>query len=168
MKESVRSIGLANWGAARSATVPCSSLPCIRRRTGPDPIPLGAGFVRTKERYLGCKQRIRPAVNNRIGIEPNPERSYARTSSRFFAVRVEPVEGVDDLGDLMARVSAEAVGLARVAHESGLDFQQFEGRVYCSASDMGVRKSSSPVISKVGVYTFFTREITERFISSSV
>jgi hypothetical protein len=83
-------------------------------------------------------------------------------------VRLEPVEGVDDLGDLMARVSAEAVGLARVAHESGLDFQQFEGRVYCSASDMGVRKSSSPVISKVGVYTFFTREITERFISSWV
>jgi site-specific recombinase XerD len=24
------------------------------------------------ERYLGCKQRIRSAVNDRIGIEPNP------------------------------------------------------------------------------------------------
>jgi integrase len=28
--------------------------------------------VQTAERYLGCKQRIRSAVNDRIGIEPNP------------------------------------------------------------------------------------------------
>ena len=27
--------------------------------------------VQTAERYLGCKQRIRSAVNDRIGIEPN-------------------------------------------------------------------------------------------------
>ena len=26
----------------------------------------------TTERYLGCKQRIRSIVNDRIGIEPNP------------------------------------------------------------------------------------------------
>ena len=26
--------------------------------------------VQTTERYLGCKQRIRSAVNDRIGIEP--------------------------------------------------------------------------------------------------
>jgi hypothetical protein len=26
----------------------------------------------TTERYLGCKQRIRYAVNDRIGIEPGP------------------------------------------------------------------------------------------------
>jgi len=26
--------------------------------------------VQTTEQYLGCKQRIRGAVNNRIGIEP--------------------------------------------------------------------------------------------------
>src|ERR1700686_4167541 len=28
--------------------------------------------VQTTERYLGCKQRIRSAVNDRIGIEPTP------------------------------------------------------------------------------------------------
>jgi hypothetical protein len=28
--------------------------------------------AQTIERYLDCKQRIRPAVNDRIGIEPNP------------------------------------------------------------------------------------------------
>jgi hypothetical protein len=28
--------------------------------------------VQTTERYLGCKQRIPSAVNDRIGIEPNP------------------------------------------------------------------------------------------------
>jgi hypothetical protein len=32
---------------------------------------LGHVSVQTTERYLGCKQRIRSAVNGRIGIEPN-------------------------------------------------------------------------------------------------
>jgi hypothetical protein len=27
--------------------------------------------VQTTERYLGCKQRLQNAVNDRIGIEPN-------------------------------------------------------------------------------------------------
>jgi integrase len=31
---------------------------------------LGHVSVQTTERYLGCKQRIRSAVNDRIGIEP--------------------------------------------------------------------------------------------------
>ena len=33
---------------------------------------LGHISVQTTERYLGCKQRIRSAVNDRIGVEPNP------------------------------------------------------------------------------------------------
>jgi site-specific recombinase XerD len=33
---------------------------------------LGHVSVQTTERYIGCKQRIRSAVNDRIGIEPNP------------------------------------------------------------------------------------------------
>jgi len=33
---------------------------------------LGHISVQTTERYLGCKQRIRSAVNDHIGIEPNP------------------------------------------------------------------------------------------------
>jgi site-specific recombinase XerD len=33
---------------------------------------LGHVSVQTTERYLGCKQRIRSAVNDRIGIEPAP------------------------------------------------------------------------------------------------
>ena len=33
---------------------------------------LGHVSVQTTERYFGCKQRIRSAVNDRIGIEPNP------------------------------------------------------------------------------------------------
>jgi integrase len=32
---------------------------------------LGQVSVQATERYLGCKQRIRSAVNDRIGIEPN-------------------------------------------------------------------------------------------------
>ena len=33
---------------------------------------LGHASVQTTERYLGCKQRIRAAVNDSIGIEPSP------------------------------------------------------------------------------------------------
>lgn len=33
---------------------------------------LGHVSIQTTERYLGNKQRIRYAVNDRIGIEPNP------------------------------------------------------------------------------------------------
>ena len=33
---------------------------------------LGHVSVQTTERYLGCKQRIRSAVNDHIGIEPHP------------------------------------------------------------------------------------------------
>lgn len=33
---------------------------------------LGHVSIQTTERYLGCKQRIRSAVNDRIGIEPGP------------------------------------------------------------------------------------------------
>ena len=33
---------------------------------------LGHVSVQTTERYLGCKQRIRGAVNDHIGIEPEP------------------------------------------------------------------------------------------------
>jgi site-specific recombinase XerD len=32
---------------------------------------LGHVSIQTTERYLGCKQRIRSAVNDRIGIEPS-------------------------------------------------------------------------------------------------
>jgi len=59
-------------GAPRSATDLCSALPRIGRRVGADSISLGHVSVQTTERYLRCKQRIRSAVNDRIGIEPNP------------------------------------------------------------------------------------------------
>ncbi len=32
---------------------------------------LGHAFVETTERYLGCKQRLRHAVNDHLGIEPD-------------------------------------------------------------------------------------------------
>ena len=40
---------------------------------------LGHVSVQTTERYLGCKQRIRGAVNDNIGIEPSPWNSDAET-----------------------------------------------------------------------------------------
>ena len=36
---------------------------------------LGHVSVQTTERYLGCKQRFRNAVNDRIGLEPDPSGS---------------------------------------------------------------------------------------------
>jgi len=35
---------------------------------------LGHVSIQTTEKYLGCKQRVRSAVNDRIGIEPSPQR----------------------------------------------------------------------------------------------
>lgn len=43
---------------------------------------LGHVSVQTTERYLGCKQRIRGAVNDNIGIEPSPWNSEAGTDCR--------------------------------------------------------------------------------------
>jgi integrase len=36
---------------------------------------LGHVSVQTTERFLGCKQRFHDAVNDRIGLEPDPEGS---------------------------------------------------------------------------------------------
>jgi len=33
---------------------------------------LGHVSVQTTEKYLGCKQRLHEAVNDKIGIEPSP------------------------------------------------------------------------------------------------
>ena len=41
---------------------------------------LGHVSIQTTERYLGCKQRIRSAVNDRIGIEPKGELPHLATS----------------------------------------------------------------------------------------
>lgn len=35
---------------------------------------LGHVSIQTTERYLGCKQKLRDAVNDRMGIEPEPNR----------------------------------------------------------------------------------------------
>jgi hypothetical protein len=32
---------------------------------------LGHVSIQTRERYLGCKQKLRIAVNDRLGIEPD-------------------------------------------------------------------------------------------------
>jgi len=40
---------------------------------------LGHVSIQTTERYLGCKQRIRSAVNDRIGIEPKGELPQSAT-----------------------------------------------------------------------------------------
>ena len=58
-------------GAARSAADLRSAVPRIGRLEQIQLL-LGHVSVQTTERYLGCKQRIRSAVNDRIGIEPNP------------------------------------------------------------------------------------------------
>jgi integrase len=33
---------------------------------------LGHASIQTTKRYLGCKQQLRCAVNDRLGIEPDP------------------------------------------------------------------------------------------------
>jgi hypothetical protein len=49
-----------------------STLTTTGTQSGADSILLGHVSVEATERYLGCKQRIRSAINDRIGIEPDP------------------------------------------------------------------------------------------------
>src|SRR6266699_2814453 len=72
VKESARTIGVAKL-AAHDLRRTCARL-C--RASGGEleqiQFLLGHVSVQTTERYLGCTQRISSAVNDRIGIEPNP------------------------------------------------------------------------------------------------
>ena len=43
---------------------------------------LGHVSVQTTEKYLGCRQRLRGAVNDRIGIEPDPSMIPAKSGRR--------------------------------------------------------------------------------------
>ena len=72
VKESARSIGVAKL-APHDLRRTCARL-CHASGGELEQIQflLGHVSVQTTERYLGCKQRIRAAVNDRIGIEPNP------------------------------------------------------------------------------------------------
>ena len=72
VKESARTIGVAKL-APHDLRRTCARL-CHASGGELEQIQflLGHVSVQTTERYLGCKQRIRSAVNDRIGIEPNP------------------------------------------------------------------------------------------------
>jgi len=72
VKESAKSIGVARL-APHDLRRTCARL-CHASGGELEQIQfvLGHVSVQTTERYLGCKQRIRSAVNDRIGIEPNP------------------------------------------------------------------------------------------------
>src|SRR5450432_3403739 len=72
VKESAKRIGVAKL-APHDLRRTCARL-CHASGGELDQIQflLGHVSVQTTERYLGCKQRIRSAVNDRIGIEPNP------------------------------------------------------------------------------------------------
>jgi hypothetical protein len=46
------------------------ALPLGGRRTGSNTVLAWTRSIQTTERYLGCKQELRSAVNDRMGIEP--------------------------------------------------------------------------------------------------
>jgi integrase len=71
VKESARSIGVSKL-APHDLRRTCARL-CHASGGELEQIQflLGHVSVQTTERYLGCKQRIRSAVNDRIGIEPD-------------------------------------------------------------------------------------------------
>ena len=56
---------------ARPAAHLRSSLPPRGWRTGSDPVSTRPRLHPDTERYLGCKQKLRIAVNDRLGIEPD-------------------------------------------------------------------------------------------------
>jgi hypothetical protein len=58
-------------GSSRPAPHVRPAVPLGGRRTRADPVSAGACLRPTTERYLGCKQKLRIAVNDRLGIEPD-------------------------------------------------------------------------------------------------
>ena len=72
VKESAKTVGIARL-APHDLRRTCARL-CHASGAELEQIQflLGHVSVQTTERYLGCKQRIRAAVNDRIGIEPSP------------------------------------------------------------------------------------------------
>jgi site-specific recombinase XerD len=72
VKESAKSVGIAKL-APHDLRRTCARL-CHASGGELEQIQflLGHVSIQTTERYLGCKQRIRSAVNDRIGIEPSP------------------------------------------------------------------------------------------------
>jgi integrase len=71
VKESAKRIAWRSW----RRTI-CSTCARLCHASGGEleqiQLVLGHVSVQTTERYLGCTQRIRAAVNDRIGIEPTP------------------------------------------------------------------------------------------------
>jgi integrase len=72
VKESARSIGVSKLGPHDLRRTCAQLCHASGGELAQIQLLLGQVSVQTTERYLGCKQRIRPAVNDRIGIEPNP------------------------------------------------------------------------------------------------
>ena len=72
VKESARNSWSGEVGTARYATDLCSACHVSGGELEQIQFLLGHVSVQKTERYLGCKQRIRSAVNDRIGIEPSP------------------------------------------------------------------------------------------------
>ncbi len=74
---------------------------------------LGHVSVQTTERYLGCKQRIRSAVNDSIGIEPNSGAGCAVTEG-LPTIRPELIKGLG-----CQNISACSVAAINEQHRPG-------------------------------------------------
>jgi site-specific recombinase XerD len=64
---------IADWRTLRHTTFAAHARACVTKAGGElEQIQflLGHVSVQTTERYLGCKQRLRNAVNDNIGLEP--------------------------------------------------------------------------------------------------
>jgi hypothetical protein len=76
-------------------------VPCRRRRTGADSVPAGHAYVPTTKRYIGCKQDLACAVNDRLPFcgrtclrPPASRRYYEAGISRQVFVKTAPLDAV--------------------------------------------------------------------------
>jgi len=68
VKAAAGQIGIQNR-SGRSAPNMCATLPSVGRRLQQIQFLLGHASIETTEKYLGCKQKLSPAVNDATGLE---------------------------------------------------------------------------------------------------
>jgi hypothetical protein len=104
---------------------------------------LGHVSIQTTERYLGCKQKLRVAVNDRVGIEPDARDRYCRQADA--SVRPGRLSGTDK--DLARETRGLAAAEPRVMQvgliQRGIPTDGWNDRLFSNFASLQRRDDSA-------------------------